>query len=118
MDQYEFRMKHLEDERLKAVLEKTANHFGWKRKPKQAGVGYGIACGFEKGGYVATCAEVLGTGETVKIIRLTEAFECGAVINPLHLENQVLGGHRARGGRRVVRSSGLCRWEIAQCGSF
>jgi nicotinate dehydrogenase subunit B len=40
---------------------------------------------------VATCAEVAITNGVVKIVRVTEAFECGAVVNPEHLRNQVEG---------------------------
>jgi isoquinoline 1-oxidoreductase len=55
--------------------------------------GAGIAGGFEKGSYVATCAQVQVDRKTgqVKIARVVEAFECGAVINPLHLHNQIEG---------------------------
>lgn len=92
MDQLGFRLKNSDDVRLTAVLETAANAFGWKSSGKPAGHGYGIACGFEKGGYVATCAEVLINGDKeVKLIRVTQAFECGAIVNPLHLENQVMG---------------------------
>jgi nicotinate dehydrogenase subunit B len=92
MDQLEFRLKNLDDPRLKAVLEAAAKSFGWNAGQRPAGHGYGIACGFEKGGYVATCAEVIiGADRSVKIVRLTEAFECGAIVNPHHLENQILG---------------------------
>lgn len=92
IDQLEFRLKNLDDERLKAVLETAAKSFGWNTAKRLSGHGYGIACGFEKGGYVATCAEVaISNDRSVKIIRLTEAFECGAIINPHHLENQILG---------------------------
>ena len=27
----------------------------------------------------------------VKVLRVTQAFECGAIVNPHHLENQVMG---------------------------
>jgi isoquinoline 1-oxidoreductase len=93
MDQYEFRMKNLDDDRLKAVLQAAAKAFGWSSAPSKAsGQGYGIACGFEKGGYVATCAEVSVNGnKQVKVVRITQAFECGAIINPLHVESQVMG---------------------------
>ena len=40
---------------------------------------------------MATCAEVAITNGAVKIVRVTEAFECGAVVNPEHLRNQVEG---------------------------
>lgn len=92
IDQLEFRLKNTDNDRLKAVLTAAAKSFNWSSKPP-AGRGYGIACGFEKGGYVATCAEVeVLANKSVKIIRLTEAFECGAIVNPHHLENQILGG--------------------------
>jgi nicotinate dehydrogenase subunit B len=92
MDQLAFRMKNINDERLKSVLEAAAKAFGWKQE-KPAGHGYGIACGFEKGGYVAACADLTVDNVTkkVRILRIVQAFECGAIVNPLHLENQVLG---------------------------
>jgi isoquinoline 1-oxidoreductase len=93
IDPLEFRLKNLKDERLRAVLEAAAKAFGWGKTDRSPGRGFGIACGFEKGGYVATCAEALvdrSTGK-VKIVRVTEAFECGAIVNPDHLRNQIEG---------------------------
>ncbi|HEX5171247.1 MAG TPA: molybdopterin cofactor-binding domain-containing protein, partial [Cyclobacteriaceae bacterium] len=54
---------------------------------------YGIACGEEKGSVIATCAEVMHdpSGGDVKVLRVVAAFECGAVINPRHLESQISG---------------------------
>ena len=52
-----------------------------------------IRTGFEKGGYVATCAEVAvdhSTGQ-VRVVRVTTAFDCGAVVNPNGLQNQIVG---------------------------
>jgi nicotinate dehydrogenase subunit B len=92
MDQLAFRLNNLDDPRLKAVLEAAAKLFGWNTLQKTHGKGYGIACGFEKGGYVGTCAEVQVAGDkSVKIIRIVQAFECGAIVHPKHLENQVMG---------------------------
>lgn len=92
MDPLEFRLKNLKDERLRAVLVAAAERFGWSKRKKEAGRGYGIAGGFEKGSYVATCVEVSApAGGPVKIVRVVEAFECGAIVNPDHLENQVVG---------------------------
>src|SRR5687767_7767408 len=91
MDPLEFRVKNLGDERLIAALKVAAQNFGWKNS-KPTGHGHGIAGGFEKGGYVGTCAEIKINGDKeVKIVRITQAFECGAIINPHHLENQVMG---------------------------
>ena len=91
MDPLSFRIKNLEDDRLITVLKSAAENFGWNAT-KATGHGYGIACGFEKGGYVGTCAEIEVTADKqVKVLRITQAFECGAIINPVHLEGQVLG---------------------------
>jgi nicotinate dehydrogenase subunit B len=92
LDPVQFRLKNIKDERLKAVLEAAANKFGWSGK-KTEGRGRGIACGFEKGSYIATAAEVSVDAKTgrVKIERVVESFECGAIVNPRHLHNQVEG---------------------------
>jgi|DewCreStandDraft_2_1066082.scaffolds.fasta_scaffold00149_69 isoquinoline 1-oxidoreductase len=93
MDPLEFRLKNLKDERLRAVLEAAAHRFGWGRTKAAPDRGVGLAAGFEKGGYVATCAEIAvdrTTGE-VKVLRVVTAFECGAILNPDHLTNQIEG---------------------------
>jgi isoquinoline 1-oxidoreductase len=92
MDPLTFRLKNLKDSRLKAVLETAAKQFGWGEKPA-ADHGFGIAGGTEKGSYVAACAEVAveRSRGKVQVVRLVTAFECGAVLNPEHLKNQVEG---------------------------
>jgi CO/xanthine dehydrogenase Mo-binding subunit len=93
MDPLELRLKNLKDERMRAVLEAAARAFGWGKVERAAGRGFGIAGGFEKGGYVANCVEVSvdrASGK-VKIERVVTAFECGAIINPDGLKNQVEG---------------------------
>jgi nicotinate dehydrogenase subunit B len=86
MDPLEFRLKNLKDERLRAVLQAAAERFGWGR-----GKGIGIAGGFEKNGYIATCAQVAVEDNRIRILRVVEAFDCGAVVNPDHLKNQIQG---------------------------
>lgn len=87
MDPLAFRYKNLSDPRMKGVLAAAADRFGWGKHPAS-----GIACGFEKGGYVACCAQVsLPAKGEVKLERVVIAFECGAIVNPKHLENQVEG---------------------------
>lgn len=86
---------------MRAVLAAAAKAFGWGRVKPAAGHGFGISCGFEKNGYVATCAEIAiekpsgkdaaKQNPKVKIVRVAEAFDCGAVVNPTHLKNQIEG---------------------------
>jgi isoquinoline 1-oxidoreductase len=71
----------------------AAKEFGWSTKQPAEGRGFGIAGGSEKGSYVATCAEVAvdpATGK-VRVVRAVTAFECGKVLNPDHLRNQIEG---------------------------
>jgi nicotinate dehydrogenase subunit B len=93
LDPLAFRLTNLKDERLRAVLEAAAKQFGWGKAKPAAGHGFGLACGTEKGSYVATCAEVSVDGGSgrVKVVRLVSAFECGAILNPDNLKNQVEG---------------------------
>jgi len=86
MDPLEFRLKNLKDERLRAVLQAAAERFAWGQ-----GKGIGIAGGFEKNGYIATCAQVAIEDKRIRILRVVEAFDCGAVVNPDHLKNQIQG---------------------------
>jgi nicotinate dehydrogenase subunit B len=93
IDSLELRRKNLKDPRLTAVFNAASQAFGWDQRKTSPGVGFGIAGGSEKGGHVATCAEVSvdpGTG-TVRIVRVVTAFECGAIINPDNLKNQIEG---------------------------
>lgn len=103
IDPLDFRLKNLKNDRLRAVLQAAAEKFGWGKGKPAADHGFGLACGVEKGGYVATCAEIsivpseyLGAEVNpappkVKIDRVVTAFECGAIVNPEHLKNQIEG---------------------------
>jgi isoquinoline 1-oxidoreductase len=86
MDPLEFRLKNIQDPRLRAVLQTAADRFGWGK-----GKGIGMSCGFEKNGYVATCAQVAVEQSRIRVLRVVEAFDCGAVVNPDHLKNQIEG---------------------------
>jgi CO/xanthine dehydrogenase Mo-binding subunit len=95
IDPFEFRMKNLSDVRLRAVFESAAKSFGWPQKKSQPGQGFGMGGGVEKGGYVATFTEInvdQNSGD-VRVVRVVTAFECGAIVNPDGLRNQVIGAN-------------------------
>ncbi len=94
MDSLEFRLKNLKDERLRAVFEAAAKQFGWG-KSKAAGQGFGMGGGYEKLGNIATFAEVNVDRKSgdVKVVRVVSAFECGAIVNPDGLRNQIEGSN-------------------------
>jgi CO/xanthine dehydrogenase Mo-binding subunit len=92
MDPLQFRLKNTTDDRLRGVFEAVAEKAAWGKQKSTAERGFGMAGGFEKGGHVATIAEVdIGPAKTVRIRRVVEAFECGAVVNPNGLRNQIEG---------------------------
>jgi isoquinoline 1-oxidoreductase len=92
-DPLAFRVAHTQEPRLRAVLEAAAAGFGWGASARPSGHGWGIAAGTEKGSYVATCAEVAvdRASGLVRVVRVVQAFECGAIVNPAGLRSQVEG---------------------------
>ncbi len=97
-DPLDFRLTHLDESdsaRLRAVLEMAAKKFNWRARVKEkvANIGVGLACGTEKGSYVAACAEVQIDPETkkIKVRHVCQVFECGAILNPDNLRKQVEG---------------------------
>lgn len=93
MEPLAFRLKNTTDPRLRAVMVAATERFGWGAARTRAGQGFGMAAGFEKGGYVACCAEVMvaPAAKEIRLERVVEAFECGAIVNPEHLKNQIAG---------------------------
>lgn len=92
-DPLEFRLAHLDNDRIRAVLEEAARRFNWREKvkAKQPNVGVGLACGTEKGSVVAACVEIVldRLQDRISVRHVCEVFECGTVINPDNLTAQV-----------------------------
>ena len=92
-DPLDFRLAHLENARLRAVLEAAASRFNWKERAtnKTPNTGVGLACGTEKGSNVAACVEVGIEEGKIRVRRVCQVFECGAILNPDNLLSQVQG---------------------------
>ncbi|MFN8446070.1 MAG: molybdopterin cofactor-binding domain-containing protein [Caldilineaceae bacterium] len=93
IDPLEMRLRNLKDERMIAVLTAAADAFGWGKTTPAPNHGIGIAGGFDKNSYVATCAEVAidPTDQQIRVVRVVAAYDCGALINPNNVRNQVEG---------------------------
>jgi isoquinoline 1-oxidoreductase len=90
LDPVDFRLRNLDDERLVAVLRAAADAVDWAGR--EVGAGWGIACGLEKDARVATVAQVrMGSDGALGVIALLTAYECGAVVNPDTVINQIEG---------------------------
>jgi nicotinate dehydrogenase subunit B len=98
-DPIEFRLKHLEDARAKAVLTAAAQKAGWDTRPspKKAAAGGDVATGrgiglsTRNGTYVGTVAEVQVNRKTgaVRVTRFVCAHDCGLIINPEALRTTI-----------------------------
>jgi CO/xanthine dehydrogenase Mo-binding subunit len=104
VDPLAYRLRHLRDPRLIAVLKAAAEKAGWQTRPAPrsgrptSGVssGRGVSCVLYEGdnSYCAVVAEVdvtLATGE-VAVRRLVIANDSGPISNPDGLRNQLEGG--------------------------
>jgi nicotinate dehydrogenase subunit B len=93
VDPLEYRLRHLPDERARAVLRTAAERAGWTGRSPEEAVGWGLGYARYKDvcGYCAVVARV----EAVTEVRVTDmwiAVDAGQVINPDGLVNQVEGG--------------------------
>ena len=107
LDPVELRLRNLTDNRAAEVLRAAAERFGWATSTSpgpSTGLrrGAGIALGWEKGSYIATAVEIEvpvdwdgGTASPgkagLRVLRAVSAFDCGAVVNPDNLRNQMEG---------------------------
>jgi nicotinate dehydrogenase subunit B len=103
VDPLEFRLRHLVDSRAKAVLEAAAKRAGWTNRPSPQKAGQGERATSGRGAafvqydrteaYVAAVAEVevnRADGQ-VRVKRVVVAHDCGLIINPDGLRNQIEG---------------------------
>ena len=109
-DPVEYRLRHLRDPRLRAVVQAAAKAANWQARPSPnrelatgtgtrnpvVASGRGISCVLYEGdnGYCAMAAEVdvhLDTG-VVDVKRLVMALDSGPISNPDGLRNQAEGG--------------------------
>jgi isoquinoline 1-oxidoreductase len=94
-DPLAFRLAHLENSRIRTVLETVAKHFDWAARKKKVTpeIGVGLACGTEKNSVVAACVEIRIDRKRgqIKVNEVCEAFECGPIQNPANLLSQVQG---------------------------
>ena len=113
-DPVQYRLRHLRDKRLIAVVNAAARAANWATRPSPAprrpgnGVasGRGIACMFYEGdnGYGAMVAEVDVNQDTgdVLVKRLVMGQDCGPISNPDGMKNQAEGG-ALQGMSRALR---------------
>jgi nicotinate dehydrogenase subunit B len=97
IDPVEFRLRHLEDERARAVIQACARKAGWssgKSLEADHGRGIGFAQYKNRQCYAAVIVELRVDRESgaIKLERAIIAADAGQIINPDGLSNQLEGG--------------------------
>jgi isoquinoline 1-oxidoreductase len=87
LDPVEFRLRNLADARMREVIERAAERFGWGKGASASG----MACNLEKGSYISLFVELDPARDRLRPRRMVAAFDCGAVLNPDNLRNQIAG---------------------------
>ena len=93
----EFRLRHLRDERASEVLQAASTAAGWDGR-RSTEFGRGIGLGFarykNRAGYAAVVARLRVDDASSRIVvdRLVIAADCGEVVDPNGLVNQLEGG--------------------------
>lgn len=103
-DPVEYRLRQLPDARYRRVLEAAAERFGWVAGGTPSGKGQGVAIGLDVGSYAAICVglDIQGTEVTVK--KVTASVDCGQIVNPDGVINQIEGS--------VVMGLGSALYEV------
>ena len=99
-DPLAFRLRHLDDARAVETVREAARRFGWERwqRPgrgqQRRGRGFAFARYKNLAAYCALAVEVEVALETglVRVVRAVAAVDCGEVVNPDGVRNQIEGG--------------------------
>jgi CO/xanthine dehydrogenase Mo-binding subunit len=91
IDPVDFRLRHLQDERAKAVISLAAEKFNWSSTAK--GKGFAFARYKNLGAYCAVALSLNVEHETgqVRIGRVVAAVDSGQIVNPDGIRNQIEG---------------------------
>lgn len=100
-DPVEFRLRYLSDPRERAVLEAVATKVGWESRPSHTQTGSDPAQGrgvafarYENDQAIVACVAEVDVDRVtgmVRVRRITVAHDCGLIINPDGVKNQIEG---------------------------
>ena len=95
-DPVAFRLRHLGDERARAVIERAAEEFGWSDEPlpRNQGRGFAFARYKNMAAYCALAMRVSVEPETgrVRVHEVVAAVDSGEAVHPDGIRNQTEGG--------------------------
>jgi nicotinate dehydrogenase subunit B len=92
-DPVEFRLRHLKEDRAKAVIALAAEKFGWSAGKRGEGRGFAFARYKNLGAYCAVALSLRVEHETgqIRLGRVVAAVDSGQAVNPDGIRNQIEG---------------------------
>ncbi len=122
VDALEFRLRYLEEERLREVLNAAAEKAGWEAHPspqpssENVVPGRGVAFArYENEQAIVACiafVEVNKTSGAVRVRRIVLAHDCGLIINPDGLKNQIEGNIIQSLSRALKEEVHFDQWRV------
>jgi nicotinate dehydrogenase subunit B len=93
VDPLDLRLRHLEDERSRAVLQRVAELAGWRERTRREGEGWGLGFARYKnnGAWCAAIAQV-EAGHELRVRHVWLAVDVGRVVHLEGVKNQIEGG--------------------------
>jgi isoquinoline 1-oxidoreductase beta subunit len=94
MDPLAFRLRHVDEPRSRAVLEKLGAMMGWPHPGGEnvgPGVGQGVALSNGYDSYCAVGARVRRDGKALRVEKLWAVMDCGFALEPENVRRQVMG---------------------------
>ena len=93
IDQLDFRLNHISEDRVRHVLKLVAEKGGWRGGISKDGKGQGLSVHEFYGTYVANLAEVVQVAESkFKISKIVYAVDLGTAVNPDAVRAQMESG--------------------------
>jgi CO/xanthine dehydrogenase Mo-binding subunit len=96
VDPLQYRLRHLDDARARAVLEAAARMAGWAKRStgnKTPGRGMGLGLNrYKSSGAWCAVVAAIDAGRELRVSKLWIAVDVGLVVNPDGVKNQIEGG--------------------------
>ncbi len=108
VDPVQFRLNHLDDPRATAVVQAAADKIGWQAHTAPSGTGRGMGIAFARyentETYVACAADVSvdSSNGRITLNHIVVAHDCGLIINPDGLRNQIEGNVVQSASRAIL----------------
>ena len=107
-DAIAFRLRHIDDDRLRRTVEAVRDASGWHQRARASGHGFGVACAIYNRTYVAEVAEVVVNADgCAQVERIWCAVDPGHLVHPDGARNQIEGGIQQAASWTLLEELGI-----------